>query len=357
MWTLTVSAPTSDRPPRKHLCGPAEKICLCRRESRTGGEQISAEQFLNRTALLCNAGFGKPALLGVCAAAAGALAAGLFESSRERKTLTVPEYVIRSTKLHGRARRLVFLTDLHDCEFGKDNEELLQRIRELHPDAVLIGGDMMTVKKTADISRTVRLAERLAAEYPVFYGDGNHETRLGRDRGRYLDLYDRLREQLAACGVRHLPDGSADLDPEVRISGLTITENYYAKFLTSRMEASYITSRVGSADPEKFNILLMHSPMFLKAAADWGADLVLSGHFHGGTIRLPGGIGLMTPQFQFFRREVVGRHEAKAPAKTPDPARACTMLVSAGLGTHSINLRINNRPEIVLAVLRPGNEE
>ena len=131
MWTRTVSAPTSDRPPRKHLCGPAEKICLCRRESRTGGEQISAEQFLNRTALLCNAGFGKPALLGVCAAAAGALAAGLFESSRERKTLTVPEYVIRSTKLHGRARRLVFLTDLHDCEFGKDNEEKIVRVTDV----------------------------------------------------------------------------------------------------------------------------------------------------------------------------------------------------------------------------------
>ena len=95
----------------------------------------------------------------------------------------------------------------------------------------------------------------------------------------------------------------------------------------------------------------------LFAAAAWGADLVLSGHFHGGTIRLPGGVGLMTPQFQFFRREVVGRHEAKAPAKTAGPARACTMLVSAGLGTHSINLRINNRPEIVLAVLQPGNEE
>ncbi len=271
--------------------------------------------------------------------------------------LTVPEYVIRSPKLHGRPRRLVFLTDLHDCEFGKDNKELLARIDALKPDAVFFGGDMMTVKMTADIRPTVRLAEALAKKYPVFYGDGNHETRLDRDRGRYGDLYDRLREQLTACGVRHLPDGSADLDPEVRIFGLTITHNYYTKFRMDPMDPFYIASRAGDPDPEKFNVLLMHSPMFLDTAAAWGADLVLSGHFHGGTIRLPGGIGLMTPQFQFFRREVVGRHETAVPEKAGIPAHLCTMLVSAGLGTHSINLRINNRPEIVLAVLQPENEE
>ena len=339
-----MSAPTSDRPPRKHLCGPAEKICLCRRESRTGGEQISAEQFLNRTALLCNAGFGKPALLGVCAAAAGALAAGLFESSRERKTLTVPEYVIRSTKLHGRARRLVFLTDLHDCEFGKDNEELLQRIRELHPDAVLIGGDMMTVKKTAEIGLTLQLVERLAERWPLCYADGNHETRMDRDRGRYGDLYDRLEAGLRKAGARHLKDSSCILREDIRVTGITVEKKYYAKFRCDEMTPDYITEHAGPADGKRFQILLVHTPLFLRAYAEWGADLSLAGHFHGGTIRLPGGIGLMTPQFQFFRKDVTGRHVCGD----------STMLVSSGLGTHSIDLRINNRPQIVAVRLLPA---
>ena len=336
MWAPTASAWSSDPDWRK---------------------AIRTDLIFNRTESSYNAGFRKPALFGVCAAAGGILGAALCESLLERNALTVPEYVIRSPKLHGRERRLVFLSDLHNCQFGKNNERLIRMISALRPDAVLIGGGMMTVKLRADIRRTVRLAEALAERFPVFYGDGNHESRLDRDRGRYGDMYDVLRERLEACGVVHLPDGSADLDPEVRIFGLTITENYYTKIRTDRMEASYISSRIGDPDPRQFNILLMHSPIFLEASAAWGADLVLSGHFHGGTIRLPGNIGLMTPQFQFFSKVVEGRHEIFVPEKPGIPAHACTMLVSAGLGTHSVNLRINNCPEIVLAVLQPGNEE
>ena len=91
---------------------------------------------------------------------------------------------------------------------------------------------------------------------------------------------------------------------------------------------------------DRVNILMMHSPLYLEEAAAWGADLVLSGHFHGGTIRLPlpGRPGLMTPQFQFFVKECSGLH-------TSENGRT-KMIVSRGIGTHSVDIRFNDLPEI-----------
>lgn len=65
------------------------------------------------------------------------------------------------------------------------------------------------------------------------------------------------------------------------------------------MPSDYIEKKAGKADPDHFQILLAHSPLYFDACAKWGADLTLSGHFHGGTIRLPGLGGVMTPQYQF----------------------------------------------------------
>ena len=116
------------------------------------------------------------------------------------------------------------------------------------------------------------------------------------------------------------------------------------KFRCETMASDYIREHAGDADRKRFQILLVHTPMFPRTYEEWGADLSLAGHFHGGTIRLPGDIGLMTPQFQFFRKDVTGRHDL----------RDSTMLVSSGLGTHSVNLRINNRPQIVAVRLLPA---
>ena len=93
---------------------------------------------------------------------------------------------------------------------------------------------------------------------------------------------------------------------------------------------------------EKFQILLCHSPLFFDACRKWGADLTLSGHFHGGTIRLPYLGGVMTPQFQFFLPWCAGTFEENGK----------TMIVSRGLGTHSINIRLNNKPQLVVVDLK-----
>ena len=276
--------------------------------------------------------------------AAGAAVFGCcLRSAYERKNFAVDVYEILSEKVT-RERTFVFLSDLHDNCFGPNQERLLAAIDKVRPDGVIIGGDMMVVKKEADLEAALFLAGKLAEKYPVFYGNGNHESRMDRKRGLYGDTYDVFVTRLREAGVCHLSDESVVFDDEVRISGLDVDRPYYDKRVPSdRMEVSYIEKRLGKAAEDRFQILLAHSPLFYRTYGRWGADLALCGHFHGGTIRLPWVGGLMTPQFHFFEKCCAGRLN--------EGGR--DVIVSRGLGTHSINIRLHNQAELVVVKLLP----
>lgn len=272
------------------------------------------------------------------AAAAGTVTlACCLRSSYERKHFVTDVYEVVSKKVT-RDKTFVFLSDLHDNCFRRGLGELLDAIDQAKPDAVLIGGDMMVVKERAELGTALFLAGELAKKYPVYYGNGNHESRMDQKRWRYGNQYDIFVDKLREAGCCYLSDASAVLPGEIRISGLNLDKKYYEKRASDKMEVSYIENRLGKADQGRFQILLAHSPLYQKAYARWGADLTLSGHFHGGTIRIPGLGGVMTPQFHFFLDCCGGRLEAEGK----------TMIVSRGLGTHSINVRLNNKPELVV---------
>ncbi|MCI8663927.1 MAG: metallophosphoesterase [Hungatella sp.] len=279
----------------------------------------------------------------LAAAAGSAVLACCLRSSYERNHFVTSVYEVRTEKITGE-KTFVFLSDLHDNCFGKGLGELIKAIDLAEPDAVLIGGDMMVVKEGAQLRTTLFLVGQLAKKYPVYYGNGNHESRMDRKRWLYGDKYDVFADRLKDMGCRHLSDASAVMPGGIRISGLNLDRRYYEKRVSDNMEVSYIEKHLGKADQERFQILLAHSPLYQKAYAKWGADLTLSGHFHGGTIRIPGLGGVMTPQFHFFLDCCGGclKTEGK------------TMIVSRGLGTHSINIRLNNRPELVTVKVK-GN--
>lgn len=275
------------------------------------------------------------------AAAAGAVACCL-RSEWERRHFVTQMYELSSEKVE-EEKTFVFLSDLHDNCFGPGQRELLKEIDRLRPDGILIGGDMMVVKKEARLEASLFLVKKLARLYPVYYGNGNHENRMERKREKYGDQYDVLVRELKRAGVCHLSDQSVDLPGNIRVSGLNLEKKHYKKRAGGRLEGSYIERRLGAASKDRYQILLAHSPLFGQAYADWGADLTLSGHFHGGTIRIPGLGGVMTPQFHFFLDCCGGC------LKVEDK----TMIVSRGLGTHSINIRLNNRPELTVVRLKP----
>lgn len=277
--------------------------------------------------------------------AAGAGASLILWSEHERDCLAVERISISSKKIQT-PKRLVFLSDLHDKEFGPENVRLIKAIDRAEPDAVLIGGDMMVSKGTPGISIAVSLVEKLAKKYPVYYGNGNHENRMVWERSVYGGLYEEYRDILKKLGVIYLENGTGLLGEDVAVSGIDLRKKHYQKLFLERprpLKKDYLYTSLGKADEKRFQILLIHSPMYFKESADWGADLTLSGHFHGGTIRLPLLGGVMTPQYQFFLPWCAGSFEDKGKR----------MVVSRGLGTHSINIRINNKPQVILLDLKP----
>lgn len=279
-------------------------------------------------------------------------------SNRERHRLKI-EYYTAGRKMSvsddkGTRTRIAFISDLHDyVELHGCADRLETAIDEAQPELLLLGGDIISVikesRKAPDVADTCAFLCRLAAKRPTIYAEGNHETRL---RTEYPEVYAEYRSKLERAGVVFLIDGRTDYG-DLSVYGVSLNQDYYAKRLpligeSQEMPEKYLIGKLGLPDKQRYNILLMHSPLYLKEAAAWGADLVLSGHFHGGTIRLPGGSGLMSPQFHFFSKYCSGVHNCGN----------TSMIVSRGLGTHSIRLRLNDLPELsVVDIFDAGNKD
>lgn len=281
-------------------------------------------------------------------AAAGCACLG--RSEYEKKHFSAEAFQVASPKIE-KDRRLVFLSDLHSNEFGAGNRRLTEAICRLRPDGVLVGGDMLVTRGRGgdDMSVSLALMKELSARFPVYYGNGNHENRMLWHREAYGGMYQKYREALKVMGVIYLEDSTAPLGEDILITGVDLDPIYYSKALFGKipdMDVGYLPEKLGSIveEPgrEKFRILLAHSPLFFKNYAAWGADLTLSGHFHGGTVRLPVLGGVMTPQYQFFLPWCAGDFDMGGRR----------MIVSRGLGTHSINIRFNNKPQLVVIQLK-----
>lgn len=276
-----------------------------------------------------------------------AFGAGCLARSRyERDCLVTEKYRIASEKIHGQGKTIVFLTDLHNKEFGEENSRLLETVRKVKPDAVLFGGDGMVAKRgNSDVRIPLALLTELAKEFPVYCGNGNHESRMVWKTDVYGETYEHYRMALEDAGIRYLSNEAADLDSDIRIYGLDLPKSAYWP-RSGEIPEGLLKETLGEPDPEKFCLLLAHSPLFFEEYAAWGADLTLSGHFHGGTIRLPLVGGVMTPQYQFFYPRCAGYFEL--PGKGREKSR---MIVGRGLGTHSINIRLNDKPQVVVVRL------
>lgn len=267
--------------------------------------------------------------------------AAVFLSYYENKKLTVEYYQVCSDKIPEAfdGYRIVFLTDLHCAQFGVMNEELIEKIDQCNPDVILIGGDMVVSRESMDEKIPLSLIRELAKKYQIYYADGNHELKLARYEEvfgvRYKDYIHSLKEY----GVHHISNETIVIQSDTGFISLTafdLEKKYYQRFHIPQMSLEHMESVVGKSPGNIFHILLAHNPNYLKTYAQWGSDLVLSGHFHGGMIRIPKLGGVISPQFQIFPKYDAGEfHEGNT-----------TMILSRGLGNHSIKLRLFNEPEI-----------
>jgi uncharacterized protein len=264
----------------------------------------------------------------------------------EDKNLEVTYYSIHSDKIPKafRGTKVVVLADLHNNVFGRNNKKLMDEIHIINPHYILVAGDMVVSREPEKLSIPLHLLSELARDYPIYYGLGNHEQRMVPGGNCYDKKYDEYKDSLEKLGVIFLENNRAlikkDMDT-ICITGLMIDMDYFNKFKQPKMTTEYIQNLLGNPDKQCYNILIAHNPVYFKEYQEWGADLILSGHIHGGIIRLPGLGGVISPQYKFFPKYDAGRYEEKGK----------TLLVSRGLGLHTIKVRVANKPELMVFTL------
>lgn len=256
-------------------------------------------------------------------------------------------YRIASEKLK-KSYRFVMLSDLHNKQFGKENAKLLQAIRAQKPDGILIAGDMITAKTGQNMEATLHFVQKLAEEYPVFYGQGNHEYRMELYPDTYGDMLKDFSEGLQECGLELMKNCHTDL-PEygIAVYGVSIERKYYQRFKTLPMDADYMKELLGAPKENCFNILLAHNPDYYPQYDDWGADLVLAGHVHGGLMRLPILGGVVSPAIRLFPKYDGGLFKGKNGK----------MILGRGLGTHTLPIRIFNPGELIVVELEAKKQK
>ncbi len=271
---------------------------------------------------------------------------GLLESKRESRSFQITEYKIISPKLKGMKSpmKILFLSDLHNCSYGEENQDLLSAIKNSRADLILIGGDMLVRRNGTSYEQTLKFLKQLPGIAPVYCANGNHEQKLKLEPECFEQSYEDYKNELISSGIHMLENESIVLDfngKKAIITGLEIPLKGYKKFFHCKLEPKNLLDCIGEASSD-YQILLAHHPGHMSLYKNWGADLVLSGHFHGGVLRLPGIGGVIAPDFRLFPRYSGGIYKEGNQ----------TFVVSRGLGVHSVPFRIFNPPELVVLTLQ-----
>lgn len=311
-----------------------------------------------------SAGTGKKILIAILftislifigiAASVGVVGYNYIENRDFKETF----YCISSLKANNKIR-VVQISDLHNCTFGKDNEDLIERITKLKPDLILYTGDCMDA--TADSEETVvNLCAALAQLAPSYYIYGNNEVEMyydtllsqealdekfhfndeTRDPQKLLEMTDSLEEKLEKAGVKVLKNAVDTITV-----GNTTVDVYGV--LTSNPSAFW--SYGGSAfdqfvytNEKNLKIMAIHEPVvFEEFTPDTWGDLMVAGHTHGGIAKIP----MLGPAYTMEGGFLPGRSGHYVYGRYDVQGRP--LIVSSGLENNSF-LRINNQPEIVI---------
>lgn len=227
---------------------------------------------------------------------------------------------------------IVQLSDLHGAYFGEDNQELLSRVREAGPDYIFLTGDLLDQYRKTPRSYAVALGGALADIAPTYFITGNHEWALPGVR--------ELKRELEEAGVVVLSNEYVLLErsgDRVLLAGIDDPNGF-----ADQKTPEELAQEVREAWGDGFWLLLAHrNNYFEKQYSLLGADLVISGHGHGGLIRLPFTDGLVSAERRLFPSYTAGFYTANG----------SDVFVSRGLGNSGPTLRLFNRPEVVVLTL------
>lgn len=249
--------------------------------------------------------------------------------------LILRTYTVVSPKLTAEVR-LAVVTDFHSSDNADD---VVAMVASCAPDAVLLVGDLFDDDtQNRPTERTLSLMRQLSALYPCYYVSGNHEAWTGE--------MDALYQQTEEAGVTVLRMSSGVLTVRgQRIALCGIPDPYEMVFSGAPDTEEQLRQALEDVDSADFTVLLAHRPELLAKYAQFPLDLVVSGHAHGGQVRIPGVLnGLYAPNQGWFPKLAGG-------AYTQD---GTTLIVSRGLAVRTWLPRIFNRPEVVLVRCLPA---
>ncbi|WP_329379529.1 metallophosphoesterase [Anaerofustis butyriciformans] len=244
--------------------------------------------------------------------------------------------------------KILQLSDLHSREFGENNIKLINKIYKIDPDIIVCTGDMMN--STEDDGHVfINLVKKISKDYPVYYIDGNHEQLVEYNN---VGVYDEFISSLKELDVKVVKNTKIKLQKGssyINMYGLNVDLVYYStKAALKESNIEYTEDNFSKTinketfENNKYNILLTHNPIYFEVYEKSGVDLILSGHVHGGIIRIPFKGGLLSPDQEWFPKYYHGLYTIND----------TNMIVSAGLGNDTVNFRIFNPFEMNLITLR-----
>lgn len=264
----------------------------------------------------------------------------------QNNALEITNYIFSSDEIPSSldGYRIVQISDLHNKNFGKQPNRLIEKIQSLQPDMIVVTGDVVDSNHT-NIETAIEFLEEAVATAPCYYITGNHELWL--EESVRTDLTKKISET-----------GTVILDDDVvEITKETDTSNTADDASETDVISSKSFTLVGLDDrsllgdtlhtltkdikKDRFVLLLAHEPQNMMFYSKENVDLILSGHAHGGQFRLPGVGGVVAPDQGFFPEYTEGLHEENG----------VSMIISRGIGNSVVPVRIFNRPEIVCVEL------
>lgn len=232
--------------------------------------------------------------------------------------------------------KIISISDLHNKSFGKHNIKLLNKIKRLAPNIIVVTGDLINAyhpDKTIALD-FIKEASKIA---PIYFINGNHEARMKN--------YEVFETELRNSNAVILNNQTIEINYKsdyINLLGLADPAWYYTEN-TNLVLASQLDYLLNPINPVNFTILLSHRPEFMPIYADRLINLVLSGHAHGGQFRVPFLGGLFAPNQGYFPKYSAGKYTESE----------TTMIVSRGLGPSSFPTRLNNKPDLVQVILHP----
>ena len=261
----------------------------------------------------------------------------IFYLHFENTNLEVSNYEILNRTLPNdfNGFKIIQVSDFHNTKSEKLTNDLIDEIRKQKPDIIVITGDLIDSRKT-DIEIAINFIQKIKDIAPVYFISGNHEARIRN--------YDKLKNEMIDNGVIILDNKTEIIEfknSKLNLLGIDDPSMAHESFVA---DEEIIKAEINNLEYDKnnFTILLSHRPEVFNVYVKSEIDLVLTGHAHGGQIRIPFIGGLISPNQGLFPKYTSGKFEEKQ----------TTMIVSRGVGNSILPFRINNNPELVVITLK-----